>query len=407
MAIKKLFLLTIILILCLSRVFAQTETPLDIPYDDADEEVPEQSNFFIDRSGDEPRFIQRLIWEESIYVFRYEVIVEQLEDGEYHEVERLSVEENFAEVSLIAGQYRYRLDIYDLVDEFSFATEWREFEVVRALRPELTGFSPQAFWLDEDDNWVINLYGQNLLPQSVFYLVQDNIRITPHSHTGEGTSARLEFSGVSLVLGEYSIHVVNPGGLDDSLGRFTIGNRKPFELNFSLGYAPIIPMYGYLFNDTALDAPFPGSFYPLGAVVKISFVPYKRLWGNLGAEFSGSFAYLEHEREDYTTNAYLMNVHLGFLYQKYFLRRIFSFSASVGIGITSLMDFHYQYPVGPPSENITGHYPSASAELSLTMFFSRPFFVNAGANFIHVLTPEEDRPMPGFVRPFITVGIQL
>jgi len=383
--------------MCLSGIYAQEHTLDETP----------GINYFIDFSGDEPRFFQRLIWEEAEYVFRYEVFIERLEGEDFYEVERFSVEKNFAEVSLAAGRYRYRLDVYDLVDALSYSAEWREFSVILALQPELTDFSPHAFWLDEDDVWVINLHGQNLLPDSEFYLVQDNVRITPHSHTANGTSARLEFSGGSLYPGEYSLYVINPGGLDVNFGRFFIGNRTPFDINVSLGYAPIIPLYGYLFNDTDLDAPFPGLLYPMSAVVKINFIPIKRFWGNAGVELSGSFTALEHAREFYSANAYLLNVHLGFLYQKYFQRRMFVFNAGIGAGITSLLNFQYHYPVGSPTETITGHYPSVGVGLSLSFFFFKHFYVNAAVDAIHVFTPSEDRPMPGFFRPLITMGLLL
>ena len=373
--------------------------------DNADES-PEQQNYYIDRSEGEARFIQRLMWVETDYVLRYEVIVEKREnDGTYREAERISTEHNFAEFSLTAGRYRYRIDLYDLIDQLTSSTEWREFDIIRALQPVITGFSPQAFYLDEDNVWEITLRGKNLLPDSEIYLVQNDSKIIPLRQICEGESSLLVFFWASLVIGEYSIYVKNPGGLDTQLGPFIITNKKRFDLNISLGYTPIVPLYGYLFKDSDFEAPFPDGIYPPGAAVKANFFPFKRVWGNLGIELSGSFAILRNEREYYSTEAFLLNTHLSFLYQKYFLKKTFALSVGLGAGAVTLYDFHFTYPVGNQTESKTTIIPSTIEELSFMVFVIKPFFINTGIDFIQVFSA--DKPMPGFIRPFILAGIHL
>ena len=408
---KRLFLVIGILLLCLSPVFPQAPDLQAVQIMlDGNDPFRGQS-FFIYRGGDEARFIQRLTWEEVAYAFRYVVIVERMElDGNYHEVERTSVYENFIEVSLDAGRYRFRIDVYDLLDDFAFSSDWQRFEIIAALQPELSGFSPQAFFLDEDDTWEIILRGENLLPESEFYLLRDTVRITPQRHISEGTSALLVFDIGSLIPGEYRIYIRNPGGLDTGMGTFTIAFSRPFDLNISLGFAPLVPLYGFLFNDFTfndftIDAPFPDSFYAMGAVARISFLPFKRVWGYLGLELSSSLTILEHERAYFTASTFFLNAHLGLLYQRYFFERNFAFNLTLGAGVTSLMNFHYTYPVGPQTESKTAHYISAIAGLSVKAFFFSPFFISAGVDFIHVFSPEQ--PMPGFIRPFAAAGVRL
>jgi hypothetical protein len=369
-------------------------------------ESAEQQNYYIDRSEGEPRFIQRLMWQQTVYILRYEVIVEKQEnDGSYREAERVSTEHNFAEFSLTAGRYRYRVDLYDLIDEFAFSTEWREFDIIRALQPELTRFSPQAFYLDEDDVWEITLHGKNLLPDSQIYLIQDESKIIPISRVSEGESFRLIFSWKSLVMGKYHIYVKNPGGLDTQSGPFIIANKKRFDYNISLGYTPVVPLYGYLFRDSDVEAPFTDFIYPLGAAVKLNFFPLKRVWGNLGVEVSGSFAFLRHERESYSAQALLLNTHLGFLYQKYFSKKTYAVSVGLGVGATTLYDFYFNYPVGDQTEPITTIIPSVTQEFSFTVFVIKPFFINTGIDFIQTFS--KDKPIPGFIRPFVLAGVHL
>ena len=413
METKKIFLLLILFPLCLYIVFAQTAQNVILP-DEADDaqraaSLQEEANYYIDRSGNEPRFIQRLIWEEGRYVYRYEVVVEKLEQTGYIEVDRVSVEVNYAEVSLTVGQYRYRVEVYDLFDELSSITPWWQFEIIRAIQPSLSSFNPRIFYLDEDEVWEISVRGQNLTSRSVFYLVQGSRRIHPVSVEIEGNSANLVFSGNSLVTGEYDIYAVNPGGLDAQQGPFTITNRKLTDLNISLGYSPIIPLYGFLFKDTPeIQAPFTGAFYPLGISAKISFIPIKRVWGNFGIEASGSFAMLEQESEFYTAGAFLLDTHLNLLYQKYFFKRTFSVNIGIGAGFTSLLNLSYKFRLGSSTEDINSTYLSAAAGVSFSYFINRSFFINAGVDFIHVFSIlAGDSPMPAFIRPFVGAGMQL
>ena len=403
MADKGFLLFLVILLLCLPLLFAQEEnTDLE----------PPQINYFIDRSEGEPRFIQRLIWEAGRNVIRYEVVVERLERRGYVEVERVSVETNQCELSLTAGHYRYRVEVYDFFDDLAYITPYWEFEVMRATQPAISSFNPRIFYLDEDEVWEINVRGQNLTSRSVIYLIQDNRRINPLSVNIDGNSAHLVFSPNALIPGEYDIYVINPGGLDAQLGTFTITYRKLRDFNFSIGSAPIFPLYGYLFNDTLMDggeileAPFSGDFYPLSIAAKASFIPLKRAWGSLGIEASGSFSLLQQERDSfYTTNTFFINAHISLLYQKYFKKRKYSFNANVGAGITTLMNFYYEYNVGIPTEMANASFFSVTGGLSFSVFVTRRIFINAGMDFFHIITPAN--PMPGFIRPFVGAGFHL
>jgi hypothetical protein len=397
MAGNKFLFLAGILLLCVSIAFAQEEEV---------EEEPEPTSYYFDYTTG--RFIQTLRWEKDEYALRYVVIIEQMEqNGSYREIERKSTEESFVEVSLTWGNYRYMIEVYDLLDILSFTTDWLILPIFRALQPEITSFSPSAFWLDEDFDWEITLRGHYLLNDSEYYLMQENTRINIQSHKSEGESATIVFSRLSLIPGEYEIYVRNPGGLDSKIGTFTIGYRKPFDLNISIGYAPVIPLYGYLFKDSDIEAPFPDGIYPLGLAVKISFIPFKRPWGNLGVGLSSSYAYFEHQNDSYTAKASYINFHGSFLYQFYFNKRTIVLNAGFGMGTTAPTDFYFEYPIGQPSEKKSVSHPSILAELSLMVFVAKPFYASAGMDYIHIFSPKEDSPMPGILRPFIIAGIQL
>jgi hypothetical protein len=72
----------------------------------AGQESPPESggSFYIEQTGEEVRFIQRLVWEKAEYAYRYEIAVERENDsGEYAEIHREFRTENFIDLSLAPG----------------------------------------------------------------------------------------------------------------------------------------------------------------------------------------------------------------------------------------------------------------------------------------------------------------
>ena len=72
---------------------------------------------------------QRLTWVGDEYAMRYEVIIEQEEEGEYNRVLQKFTEDFFIEVSLSSGKYRYQVIPYDFLNKPIPVTEWMNFEV--------------------------------------------------------------------------------------------------------------------------------------------------------------------------------------------------------------------------------------------------------------------------------------
>ncbi|MDR0442902.1 MAG: hypothetical protein LBH44_05810 [Treponema sp.] len=85
----------------------------------------------------ETRYVQRLTWTVDGYALRYEVIIEKEDSGEYRRAVREFTGEPFIEVSLAAGQYRYRVIPYDFFDRPGTGLDWINFEVLPAQIPEI------------------------------------------------------------------------------------------------------------------------------------------------------------------------------------------------------------------------------------------------------------------------------
>ncbi|MDR2471529.1 MAG: hypothetical protein LBD09_05410, partial [Treponema sp.] len=140
-------------------------------------------SYYLDQSGGEIRFIQRLAWAAGEYIFRYEVIIEKETSGDFAEVLREFTTAAFIEVSLPPGTYRYALRAYDLLDLPGELSDWFGFEILLALQPELRGFSPEGFFLDEDARWELSLNGRNIDPAAEIYLRHGNRSIVPAEKT--------------------------------------------------------------------------------------------------------------------------------------------------------------------------------------------------------------------------------
>jgi len=77
------------------------------------------------------RYVQRLTWAGDEYAMRYEVIIERNENRRYTVFFRDFTEEEYIEVSLPPGNYRYQVVPYDFLNSPVHVTEWVEFEVLQ------------------------------------------------------------------------------------------------------------------------------------------------------------------------------------------------------------------------------------------------------------------------------------
>ena len=90
--------------------------------------------------------VQRFSWEESELVLRYEVVIEQEENGRYQSLLREFTNSASLELSLSPGNYRMRVILHDIRDMPVGETDWRTFQVL-APAPEPT---PEPFALIEE-----------------------------------------------------------------------------------------------------------------------------------------------------------------------------------------------------------------------------------------------------------------
>jgi len=77
----------------------------------------------------EQRYVQQLVWIGDEYTLKYEVVIEQNENGKYKTYLQEFTEEPNLLVSLPLGKYRYRIIPYDYLELPGEASKWVNFEI--------------------------------------------------------------------------------------------------------------------------------------------------------------------------------------------------------------------------------------------------------------------------------------
>jgi len=95
------------------------------------------AGYYLDPDSEEPRFIQRLAWSGGMYSLHCEVIIEKEEDGKYAGYVSKFTADNYFDISLPPGNYRFRVIPYDILDKPGMGTKWETFKVFNAVKPEL------------------------------------------------------------------------------------------------------------------------------------------------------------------------------------------------------------------------------------------------------------------------------
>ncbi|MDR1286391.1 MAG: hypothetical protein LBK08_02170 [Treponema sp.] len=357
----------------------------------------EDAEYRIETDG---RFVQMLRWAGQEDVLYYEVEIEKQAGEQWEKAVTGKTESSPFEVSLTPGIYRWRVSAWDVLTRPHEASGWIPFEVFMAKQPVLARFSPEIFYVDEDTVWILDLFGENLAGGIEVSLVGSQGRIIrPGVITAERPEeeVRLVFGYEHLEAGEYTVHAVNPGGLTADLGTFRIAYKKPVDINVSAGYKPMISLYGRI--NELLET----KFFPAGAYARLSLVFFKRRWGYMGLEIEPSWTHLAVRRNDYEVLAQMPGGVFYGVYQKWFSNRVMVFNFRAGGGMYSVLDYRFIFSTGE-TEPMAVLIPVVAAGASFQWFVKKPFFVEAGLDFTHLITI--DNPSPGYLRPFAGAGWQ-
>ena len=368
----------------------------------------------------EPPIVQRLAWLEDPNALHYEVLIEIEEDGIYSSLVREISDALFIELSLAPGSYRFGVIPYDLLGRLAEEPEWRSFQVLPALRPEPTEFSPRTFFLDGETILRLNIYGRNLLEGAEISLrrldEEDDPIIPGELHVlDHNREAYLLFEARQLEIGVYEIHIRNPGGMESGIRGFTVtiparGEISPqraaagqvprpglmAEENLKImyaeiGWAPVLNISG------KTERLFGEKFVPMGALARAGLIFPNQSLFSFGIELGLSYFVYLTSLNIYETGGQSAVFEFNLLMQSR-LGQDLTYLIRSGIGLTQ--------PISYTQSIEQTHKPERSAHVNLGASLVKPLLegrLYLGGGLDLSLSIGQDRPST-FMRPWLGVG---
>lgn len=346
-----------------------------VPGVDAEPVAQDDADFWFEEGEEGIVFLQVLRWDAVPYCPFYDVVVEQAaEDGSWDLILQDRAETNEYTVSLVAGKYRYRVVVYNLLSRPELESDWFTITVFRAIQPVVDRVTPGAVYLEEVQTGIFTVDGRNFLPETIFAFRSTG---TASRYTGtvlelddRGRRVRIQFPVSSIATGQYVLVAENPGGLTDSSEAIAFRYIKPMDLDVSVGYMPIF----VLFDDT-IDTYFGSPVVPAGAVAKVTFIPFKQPFGFFGFGLYASASRMDSEFDTYRLSANWLMAHVAFVYQKPLIRQRLILDIHAGPGVMMFQDMNFVFDTGITSPEYSPWSVSALAGSSLHLYVRRRLYV--------------------------------
>lgn len=425
---KKIKIITLII----SSLYLLLSTPLFAQSNK--KAVNDNSSFFL---NDENEIVQKFSWKGNKNVFRYEFILEQQnEEGTFEQINFIDTKETEVSLPLLAGKYRYYLNIYNFLNALDYSTDYINFEIIRTYHPLITSVSPSTIYLEEPQTGIFTVEGLELRPDTIF-TVESNFYEIPAkiiSTSSDYTKSKIQIDPSLLDTGNYYIRAVNKGDLFDTSGTIKITYKKPMDLDVAIGYSPVIFLDidktkeatsgSFDANDTLIEFfsdKREGIFWPLGLDARVTFIPYKASGFFMGTALGINVFRMNYTKNDefgnelYTITAPAYAAHLDFVAQ-FILKKNMPWKivldTHAGVGAFGFGGLKFDFP------NFTTD-PLFSADICFNAGFAlqfyrfNRFYIEGGCDFIGSITYSQDKSsqeknnMPlYYLQPRICVGWQ-
>lgn len=366
---KKVRFALILLFFVLFALKGFAKSKQKIQYEELEQDEWLSESYFIQATEEgESQFIQRFEWDFDPYVSKYQFILEQIkENGEKEELFNEETEENFVEIPLGAGLYRYKINVFNLLGFMEEESDWTNFDILKAYQPEIKDVSPSMIYLEEPQDGIFTVNGLELRPETEFVFLAAKIGRLPARIIENDTKNRkvkLQVDPNMLDSFKYVLRAKNEGGLTSEYGPVTVKFKKPVDLDIAAGYVcPINIGIDNLFgNDANVIANYIGKVYPISIAAKITFIPIKKRFGYFGIGVNATYSRTFINNSDYLLDGNLISGYANFVYQ-YPFRKLTKDGKSSrllalvelhgGVGATYLMDykFKFKHDITTPSLN--------------------------------------------------------
>jgi len=310
----------------------------------------------------EPRLTQRFSWSGGEYSFRYEIVFEILIGNNYVFHLREFTPRRFIEVSLPVGDYRFRVIPRDILDKPSRASEWRNFKIIPRPEPEPEAEPELEFVPDyepelEHDIEPEQEYAAETEPEPV-------IIFEPEPAVIAETQPEQEIAAEPETVKEPE-EEKNPYAL------------KPIIFNFGALVSMQFPLYGFELNENI-------SLFSFGARISAIFALPLDIY--IGPELTVN---LYQFKKEY--NLFFLAPGINFIALKWQANERIAFGVRLGA-----MYLYYNN-----SFSLEDIMPNIGVLFKWR--FSPLFALDAGLDYYHLF-----RVAPGgYIRPFVSIGIQL
>jgi hypothetical protein len=380
-------------------------------------------DYFFEITGNEPRIVQRLSWKSDDSVFNYELQIDKEENNTYRTIFREKTARSFFIVSLEPGKYRYRVTPFDFLEKPGAASEWKSIEVIKALKPVL--YDTGAEISHDDGEYTITVFGENIDVDAQIYLMDSSeTKLYPDNKIipKDNSYAQLFFNDEILAIGEYSIFIINPGGYQTGKSGINIEQiiseellaleetededteklsktEDPVEdtetedidkpknyvfikpaafLNVSVGWIPIIPIYGDQENNKLIDR---------GITIRFAVTSEHRKPLDFGVEYASSW-HMNNE----TSKNYDIAIDFNLLARRWIANNHVAVTFRTGAGMIMFSGDARQ----------SGDVLHTNIGISFLFLLSKHIFFEMGAEHAHLFT----NPAAGVLRPCFSLGLQ-
>ena len=360
-------------------------------------------HYFI-REGEEGSVLyQRLSWQaiEDILGYRFELEQKNKTD-EWVLLDKQTVKDNFIDVSLPPGFYRFRVSVINLLEQTEALSDYQNFNVLVAYQPEVHGLSPHLIYFDNifDNRLVVE--GKNFLNETVFTLekpLSPPLVLTPIEIDKNGKRVVFELNMNRLVPGDYVFCARDKSGLYDKNQVLELKFQKPVDTHLSAGYA----FTGFTGKNVFTEY-YERQFALLGGVLRFTMLPAKRTYGHFGFNLSCSAFLLDKKLEYYTISGFAImpQIHAAYVYP--IIKRRLNFDVHLGTGAVFLMNSRFSFADTDLKSPATWYWGmSVNGGTALQFYIWKKLYLEL--NIDHIVALKKGFPLYMY-QPQLSVGWQ-
>jgi len=306
-------------------------------------------------------FIQKLEWEEEPNALEYQIIIQDSLGQEVLQSDLIT--DCFFEFTLPAGEYRYSIIAYDFLGHEASRTEWHNFTITKALRPEIN--------LEQKEIEVPRKGKTNTLeiPVDIENITKDSTVELVNTKTGEripgtlvveeiedsetydeneakSTSATFE----NVKTGDWKLVITNPSGYSTDSEVITVSREQKEAVDYGefnitgtalIDFILTEPWNSFLKNDTFLIQNLLG----FGGAVDWYFMDKNDFQFGLSLDYN-HFKRIKQKDAVYDLNLSFDAANFSFLVRRNFLDKKIGINARLGAGfllITEGVNYHGNY----------------------------------------------------------------